>query len=94
MKADDERVKANPVEAEPVKSIEINEGGDKNDLGVNISMNEARITSAVVDLPLSNEGVNEGVFINHAEAITQAENTCRKSVCSQWPNIFIQRRRL
>ena len=84
-RADDKRVKANPVEAEPVKSIEINEAepvksieinesGDKNDLGVNNSMNEAIMTSAVVNLPLSNEGLNEEIFINHEEAITQAEN--------------------
>ena len=60
-RADDERVKANPVEAElvksieineaePVKSIEINESGDKNknDLGVNNSMNEVTMISTVV----------------------------------------------
>ena len=89
-RVDDERVKANPVEAElvksieineaePVKSIEINESGDKNDLGVNNSMNAAIMTSAVVDLPLSNEGLNEEIFINHEEAITQAENTRSKT---------------
>ena len=87
-----ERVKANSVEdelvkpieineAEPVKSIEINESGDKNDLGVNNSINEVIMTSAVVDLPLSNEGLNKEIFINH-EAITQAENT-RSKTCVQ-----------
>jgi hypothetical protein len=78
-RAVDERVKANPVEAELVKSIEINESGDKNDLGVNNSMNVAIMTSAVVDFPLSNEGLNEEIFINHEEAITQAENTRSKA---------------
>ena len=37
-RADDERVIANPVE---VKSIEIDEGGGENGVGVNMSMNEA-----------------------------------------------------
>ena len=91
-RADDERVKANPVEAElvksieineaePVKSIEINESGDtnKNDLGVNNSMNEVIMTSTVVGLPLSNKGWNEEIFTNHEEVITQAENTRSKT---------------
>ena len=96
-RADDKRVKANPVEAElslvksieineaePVKSIEINETGDKNDLGVNNSMNEVIMTSTVVDLdlPLSNDGLNDEIIINHEEAITQAENT-RSKTCVQ-----------
>ena len=83
-RADDEQVKANPVEAEPVKSIEINESGDenKNDLGVNNSMNEVIITSTVVGLPLSNKGWNEEIFTNHEEVITQAENT-RSKTCVQ-----------
>ena len=70
MSADDERIKADPVEdelvkpietneAEPVKLIEINESGDKSDLGVNNSINEVIMTSTVVDLPLSNEGLNK-----------------------------------
>ena len=45
-------------------------------------MNEAIMTSAVVNLPLSNEGLNEEIFINHEEAITQAENT-RSKTCVQ-----------
>ena len=94
-RADDERVKANPVEAElvksieineaePVKSIEINESGDKNknDLGVNNSMNEVIMTSTVVGLPLSNKGWNEEISTNHEEVITQAENT-RSKTCVQ-----------
>jgi hypothetical protein len=60
----------------------MNESGDKNDLDVNISMNEATMTSAVVDLPLSNEGLNEEIFINHGETITQAEDT-RSKTCVQ-----------
>ena len=91
-RADDERVKANPVkaelaksieinEAEPVKSIEINDSGDKNknDLGVNNSMNEVIMSSTMVGLPLSNKGWNEEIFINHEEVITQAENTRSKT---------------
>ena len=68
-------------EAEPVKSIEINESGDKNknDLGVNNSMNEVIMTSTVVGLPLSNKGWNEEIFTNHEEVITQAENTRSKT---------------
>ena len=63
-----------------MKSIEINESGDKNknDLGVN-SMNEVIMTSTVVDLPLSNKGWNEEIFTNHEEAITRAENTRSKT---------------
>ena len=93
MRADDERVNVSPVEAElvksieineaeSVKSIEINESGDKNDLGVNNSMNEMIMTSTVVDLPLSNEGLNEEIIINNEEAMTQAENT-RSKTCVQ-----------
>ena len=83
-RADDERVKANPVEAELVKSIEINESGDKNknDLGVNNSMNEVIMTSTVVGLPLSNKGWNEEIFTNLEEVITQAKNT-RSKTCVQ-----------
>ena len=85
----DKRVKANPVEAELslVKSIEINESGDKNDLGVNNSMNEVIMTSTVVDLdlPLSNDGLNDEIIINHEEAITQAENTRSKSCVQSVP---------
>ena len=71
-------------EAEPVKSIEINESGDKNknDLGVNNSMNEVIMTSTVVGLPLSNKGWNEEISTNHEEVITQAENT-RSKTCVQ-----------
>ena len=79
-RADDERVIANPVE---VKSIEIDEGGGKNGVGVNMSMNEAinlaESTSDVVDLLLSNETENERIFIHHEEAINQAENTRSKT---------------
>lgn len=81
-RVDDEQVKANSVEAESVKSIEINEGGDKSDLSVNICVNEAITTSAVVDSPLSNEEVNERTCINYEEDITQAENT-RLKTCVQ-----------
>ena len=91
-RADDERVKANPVEAELVESIEINESGDKNDLGVNNSTNEVIMTSAVVDLTLSNEGLNEEIFINLEEAITQVQG--QKPVCSQCPKICIRRTHL
>lgn len=48
-RVDDEQVKANSVEAESVKSIEINEVGDKSDLSVNICVNEAITT--VVGMP-------------------------------------------
>ncbi|CAB4038346.1 Hypothetical predicted protein, partial [Paramuricea clavata] len=95
-RADDERVKTSPVEADPVKSIENNEGCETEHSEV-IDVNESRKSIEINEAePAKSIQVNEGCETEHSEVIgvnesreSNGASNCNHAEC-QCPEIVAE----